>query len=103
MKFTPAHMNSVLVEMWHFFNNNQPLSSLMPLKKRKLLPLAPPDQDTNTQACLTATQTLSRKKYEEIKEIDRASTASGEVEATRTTGPMVVLREKGGLSRNLLI
>ena len=43
-----------------YFNNNQPVSSLMPLKK--LLPLAPPNQDTNTQACLAATQTPSGTK-----------------------------------------
>ena len=75
----------------------------MPLKKTKLLPLAPPDHNTNSQGCLAATQTPSGTKSEEIENISRASMTPGEVEAIRTTDPMVILREKGRSPRNLPI
>ena len=42
-------------------------------------------------------------KSEEIEDIDRAYMAPGEVEAIRTTDPMVILRAKEVSSRNLLI
>ena len=58
MKFTPSHMNSVLVEMWHSFQQHSACVIIDALKKTKLLPLAPPDHNTNTQSCLAATQTL---------------------------------------------
>ena len=48
MKFAPAHMNSVLVEMWHLFQQQSARVIITELKKTKLLPLAPPDHDTNT-------------------------------------------------------
>ena len=68
-----------------------------------LLPLAPPDYDTNVQSCLAATQNPSGTKSEEIEAIYRAYMAPGEFKATRTTDPIFILREKGGSSRNLLI
>ena len=103
MKFTPAHMNSVLVETWHSFQQQSACVIIYALKKTKLLPLAPPDHDTNTQACLTATQTPSGTKSEETEEIGRASMAPVAVDGIRTTNPMVILRAQGRPSRNLLI
>ena len=74
-KFTPTH-NCLFSWRWGiYFNNNQPLSSLMPLKKTNLLPLGPLDHDTNAQASLSATQTPLGTKSEEIREIVSASTA----------------------------
>ena len=75
----------------------------MPLKKTKLLPLAPPDHGTNTQACLAASQTPSGKKLEEIEEIARASMAPVAVDVIKTINPMVILRARGNQSRNLRI
>ena len=72
-------------------------------KETKLLPLSPPDHDTNTQACLAATQTPSGTKSEEIEDIDRASMEPVEVKSIGTTYTMVVLRSEGLLSRTLLI
>ena len=63
----------------------------------------PPDHDTNAQGCLAATQTPSGVKSKEIENISRAYMAPGEVESNRNTDPMVILRSKGGSSRNLLI
>ena len=68
-----------------------------------ILPLSPPDHETNTQACITENQTPSGKKSEEVEDISRASMAPVAVEAIRMTDPMVVLREKGRSSRNLFI
>ena len=76
MQFTPVHMNSVLVEMWHLFQQQSACVIIDTFKKTKLLPLAPPDHDTNTQACLAATQPPSGNKSEEIEEIARASMAT---------------------------
>ena len=103
MKFTPAHMNSVLVEMWHLFQQQSALVIIDAFRKTKLLPLAPPDHDTNTQACLAASQTPSGKKADEIEDIARASMAPVVIYVIRTTDPMVILRARGNQSRNLLI
>ena len=103
MKFTPAHMNYVLVEIWHSFQQKSACAIIDAFLKTKLLPLAPPDHDTNTQACLAATQTPSGGKSEEIEEIARASMAPVAVDAIRTTDPMVILRAQGIPSSNLLI
>ena len=69
----------------------------------KILPLAPPDHDTNTQACLAATQTPSGKKSEEIEEIARSSMAPVAVDIISNTDPMVILSAQGRPSRNFLI
>ena len=67
MKFPAYHMNAVLVEMWHSFQQQSACVIIYAFKKTKLPPLAPPDHDTNTQACLEAIQTPSGKKSEEIE------------------------------------
>ena len=103
MKFTPSHMNSVLVEMWHLFQQQSALVIIDAFRKTKLLPLAPPDHDTNTQAFLAATQTPSGKKAEEIEEIARASMAPVVIDVIKTVDPMVILIARGNQSRNLLI
>ena len=100
MKFTPAQMNYVLVEIWHSFQQQSACVIIDDLKKTKLLSLAPPDHDTNTQACLAANQTPLGTKSEEIA---RAYMESVAVDAISTTDPMVIFREKGRSSRNLLI
>ena len=96
-------MNYVLVEMWHSFQQQSASVVIDALKKTKLLPLAPPDHDTNAQGCLAATQTPLGMKSEEIENISGAFMAPGEVKAIRTTDPMSVLRAKGRSSRILLI
>ena len=88
--------------MWHLFKQ-QSASVIVDALKTKLLPLAPPDHNTNAQACLAVTQTTSGTKSEEIKEIDRAYMAPGEVKAFRTTDPMVILRANGRSLRTPLI
>ena len=67
MQFTPAHMNSVLVEMWHLFQQQSALVIIDPFRRTKLLPLAPPDHDTNTQACLAASQRHQGRKKMKLK------------------------------------
>ena len=64
MKFTPVHMNYVFVEMWHSFRQRSASVIIDALKKTKLLPLYPPDHNTNAQACLAATQTPLGTKSE---------------------------------------
>ena len=73
------------------------------LKKTKLLTFAPPDHDSNTQACLAKTQTPSGNKSEEIEEIPRASMAPVAVDAIKTIDPMFILVARGIKSWNLLI
>ena len=96
-------MNSVLVEMWHLFQQQSALVIIDTFRKTKLLPLAPHDHDTNNQACLAATQTPSGKKSEEIEEIARASMVLVAIDVIKTIDPMVILRARGNPSRNLLI
>ena len=95
MQFTPAHMNSVLVEMWHLFQQKSACIINDAFRKTKLLPLAPPDHDTNTQSCLAATQTPSGKKAEEIEDIARASMEPVAVDIIKRIYPMVILRARG--------
>ena len=92
MKFTPAHMNSVLVDMWHQFQQQSASAIIDALNKNNLLPLASPNHDTTVQACLAAIQTPSGTKSEEIEYIYRASMAPEEVEAISTTDPMVKVK-----------
>ena len=54
-------MNSVLVKTWHQFKQ-QSAYFIIDAKKTKILPLSPPDNDTNTHVCLAATQTQLGKK-----------------------------------------
>ena len=96
-------MNYVLVDMWHSFQQQSASVVVDALKKMKLMPLDPPDHNTNAQACLAATQTPPGKKSEEIEDIDRASMSPVAVETIRMTYPMVILRSKGIPSSNLLI
>ena len=91
------------MEMWHSLQQQSACVIIDTFKKTKLLPLAPPDHDTNTQACLAATHTPSGKKSEEIEEIARSSMAPVAVDVIKTIDPMVILRARGGPSRNLLI
>ena len=103
MRYTAAYMNSILVEMWKLFQQQSASVIIDALNKRNLLPLVPPDHDTNTQRCLAATQMPPGMKSEETKDIDRAYMAPGEVESIKTTYQMVILRANGVSSRNLLI
>ena len=85
MKFTPAHMNYVLVEMWHYFQLKPDSITIDALKKTKLLSLSPPDFHTNAQACLGATQTPFGAKLEDTEDIYRSFMAPGQVKNIRTT------------------
>ena len=96
-------MNYVLVYMWHLFQQQSALVIIDAFRKTKLLPLAPPDHDTNTQACLAASQTPSEKKADEIEDIARASMAPVVIDVIKTIDPMVILRARENQSRNLLI
>ena len=94
LKLTNAYINAVLVETWRAFQISSDPIIINALNYKKILPLNPPDEDTNTQACLVAAQTPKGEKSEEIKVIARASISSEYVMVVRTTDPMVVLREK---------
>ena len=103
MKFTVSHMNSALVETWHLLQQQSEYVVIDELKEMKLLYLDPPDHNTNAQGCLSALQTPLGMKSEEIENMSRASMGPGEVEAIRTTDPMVILRENEISSRDLPI
>ena len=49
IKFTHALTNSVLVEMWHLFQQKPASVFIEAFKKTNLPPLYSPDHDTNTQ------------------------------------------------------
>ena len=62
------------------------------LQGKNIVPLTPPDKDTNTQACIALSQTLKEKKAEEIEVISRSINAPEYVVVIRATDQMVVLR-----------
>ena len=56
-------MNTVPVETWRAFQlYSDPI--IINSHKKKLVPLNPPDEDTNAQACLVAAQTPKGGKAE---------------------------------------
>ena len=61
LKFTSAHMNSVLVEIWRSFQISSSFFIINASNKTKLVPLNPPDEDTNTKFYLAASQTSKIK------------------------------------------
>ena len=72
LNFTNAHMNYILVEIWRYFHIYSSPVIINAFKKKNIVPLTPPDEDTNTQVCLAAAQT-PKEKMEEIEVIARAS------------------------------
>ena len=65
-KFTPAHMNYVLVEKWEAFKISSAKITQEALKNTRLIPLYSTDKDTNHQACFVDTQTPKGQKADEI-------------------------------------
>ena len=105
LKFTRAHMNSVLIETWEAFRLSPVTINQKGFKKTHLLPLDPPDIVTNHQSCIAGTQNSNREKEDEIGCISKAIIFPIYMEEVRTTDPMVILREKirCRTQRNLLI
>ena len=54
LKFKHTHMNDVLVETWRYFQLSGVPVIINAFKKKKLVPLNPPGEDTNTQAYIEA-------------------------------------------------
>ena len=61
-KFTPHHMNSVLVEAWYSFNISVGSIIRNRYSKTKLPPFIPLNLTTNTQACAASIQVSSGSK-----------------------------------------
>ena len=87
-------MNDLLVETWRYFQLYSSPVVIDASKKTSLVPITIPDEDTNTQSCLAASQTPKCKKAVEIEVIYRAITATEDVVVTRENYPMVLLIEK---------
>ena len=49
MKFTPTHTSSVIVDIWHSFQQKPASVIIEAFKKTKLLSLSPPDHDNNPE------------------------------------------------------
>ena len=98
-------MKYVLVDTWEAFKLSYATITYSNFKKTNLFPLYPLYIDTNHQACLASTQQSNREKVDDIRRIAKASVTPIEMEKSRTTDTMVILREKGRCraSRNLLI
>ena len=69
IKFSPHHMNSVLVESWDPFNMSAGNIIRDSFAKTKLPPLSPPNLTANIQACAASTQVSSGSKAKEINNI----------------------------------
>ena len=93
-KFSPQHMNSVLVEAWNAFNMSAGNLERDIFTTTKLHPLIPPNLTTNTQECAASIQVSPGSKAEEINNISRHTVAPIKLQVTRTDDSMVVLRSK---------
>ena len=60
LNFTPAHMNYILVATWDDLKLSSATIDQNSFKKAHILPLYPPEIDTNHHACLTGTKQLNR-------------------------------------------
>ena len=80
LKFTPDHMNDILVENWEYFKLPSAIITQEAFKKTHLLPLYPPDKGTKHQACLAATQTPNGKKADDVEPIAKYRIAPTDTE-----------------------
>ena len=64
------------------------------LKNKQLLPIYPPDQDTNPQSCLAATQMSKGWKSDKIELIENFRIAPKYMEESRTIELMLILIDK---------
>ena len=105
LKFTPTHMNSVLVETWEYFKPSFATITQEYFKKTHLPPLLWRNICTNRQSCLSGTQMSNLEKADDIGHVSKTIIEPIEMKEVRKTDPLVILREKGRgrSSRNLLI
>ena len=69
LKFTPAHINSVRVATWEAFKISSATITHNTFNNTHILPLSPPDIDTNHQTFLAVTQQLNIEKADDIGKI----------------------------------
>ena len=91
LKFKRYHMNSVLVETWEDLKLSSATITHKAFKKTHLLPLYPPDIETNHQYCLAGTKQSNREKADEIWSIAKAIIAPIDKEEVVTNNPKVIL------------
>ena len=66
LKFSPPHMNYVLVETWKLSNYHLRITQKY-FKKTNIITLSPPDIGTNHQVCLTCTKQSNIEKTDDIR------------------------------------
>ena len=105
LKFTPEHINSVLIATWKSFKLSSTEITQTVFKKTNILILSPSYIDTYHQDFLAGIKKSNREKEDGIVQIEKAIIAPIYMEEVRTTDPMVILREKGRCreSRNFII
>ena len=91
-KFSPHHMNYILVEEWDALKVSAGRIVRYSFSKTKLLPLIHPNLTTNNQTCAESIQVSSGSKTDEIKDISQPTVEPIEVKVTRNDDNMVVLR-----------
>ena len=78
------------------FNNNQPVSSLMPFKNEAPATCTTWSRHQHPSMSSSNPNAIRGDKSEEIEEIARASMALVAVDVIKTIDPMVILRARGG-------
>ena len=91
-RFQPHHMKYVPVETWESFMISYGNIIRDSFAKTHLLLLSPPNMITNTQAMVASVQTSSKG----INWIAEDTVAPIQLQVTRTSDPMVIIRAKGG-------
>ena len=90
-KFSPHHMNSILVEVWDEFKMSAGNTIRDRFSKTKLPHLRHPDLTTNIQACDASIQVSFGYKAEEINNISCQIVVPIKLQVIRTEDPTVVL------------
>ena len=105
-KYTPPHLNSVIVEAWMRFSQRAAPIVVRAFEKTNLFPLQPPkknDDNSAAGACTAAMQCSQGKKSMELELFAQSAINAKPYSVKHTSDPMTILRAKEDVSRNLLI
>ena len=88
-------MNPILVEVWDAFKASSEKIFKNIFLKTNLLPLIPPEFDTDNQSCVAFVQVYFWYKDDNINGISHHTIVPVEVQELRSYDPMVVFLSKG--------
>lgn len=103
VKYTPAHLNSVLTQTWRKFQRDSAATIIDSFKKTRLLPLKPPATgavDNDSSVCIAALQCGTGKKATELSVLAEKIMKPVQYTTKTTTDKTVILRAKKNENNN---